>query len=454
MGAPEIIVTPLEDESSPFLAAFNIKCTTYNDPAKGAVDECYYGANYKKDFILEANREGSSYFALAQSQPFTEAEIKLINSAEGYTIKIPSIDGETTRLAVAGFNVENTPNDFNFRDITECPAVADCTTPYRDYKPYVKSDLFETLTGDWTATATLSDKTVHKSRIKLSNGITEGIHYPSELPDSVYNIYKEVADYEKAEVDGMFEEFKTQADIYNKNRIEYQNSILMEGWIDKDKYGRLDYYTPWDLFISREYSGVDVKSMFSDFGPKIYLEVSEGDKLSISGDMYYMPPVSYTSIPYYLAGYCPDRTSAEGNVVFYNIYETETYTPLTFPVELSADGNTLTIKAWKDSEGITWYPNLVGSDITGYVIDAMVVSDIVLTRGWDEKTSRSVSAPATKAGSNYNMPAGELPGFGYKSLTRFEKPVKKTHIKTTVATESSVMERLDKFGETLKSMNE
>ena len=252
----------------------------------------------------------------------------------------------------------------------------------------------------------------------------------------------------------MFEEFKTQADIYNKNRIEYQNSILMEGWIDKDKYGRLNYYTPWDLFISREYSGVDVKSMFSDFGPKVYLEVSEGDKLSISGDMYYMPPVSYTSIPYYLAGYCPDRTSAEGNVVFYNIYETETYTPLTFPVELSADGNTLTIKAWKDSEGITWYPNLVGSDVTGYVIDAMVVSDIVLTRGWNEKSSTSVSAPATKAGSNYNMPAGELPGFGYKSLTRFDKPVKKTHIKTTVATESSVMERLDKFGETLKSMNE
>jgi hypothetical protein len=84
MGAPEIIVTPLEDESSPFLAAFNIKCTTYNDPTRGAVDECYYGANYKKDFILEANREGSSYFSLAQSQPFTDAEIKMI-----YTVNVP-----------------------------------------------------------------------------------------------------------------------------------------------------------------------------------------------------------------------------------------------------------------------------------------------------------------------------------------------------------------------------
>lgn len=453
MGAPEIIVTPLEDESSPFLAAFNIKCTTYNDPTRGEVDECYYGANYKKDFIMEANRENSSYFMLAQSQPFTKDEIALINSAEGYTIKIPSIDGETTRLAVAGFNKENTPNDFNFRDITECPAVADCTTPYRDYKPYIKSDLFESLQGVWTATATLDDKTIHKSKINISRGIEEGVHFPASLPDSLYTIYKEEGNYEKAEVDGMFEEFKTQADIYNKNRLEYQNSLLMEGWIDKDKYNRLDYQTPWDLFISRDYSGVDVKSMFSDFGPKIYIEVSEGDKLSISGDMYYMPPISYTSIPYYLAGYCPKRTAAEGNVVFYDIYQTtaDTYTPITFPVELSEDGNTLTIKAWTDKENITWYPNLIGSDVTGYVKDAMIVSDIVLTRGWDDNTATSQAVPATRSHMTYNEPAGELPSFGYKSLTRFEKPVKKTTISTKITTEADVMERLDKFGETLKS---
>ena len=116
MGAPEIIVTPLEDESSPFLAAFNIKCTTYNDPTRGEVDECYYGANYKKDFIMEVNR-GSSYLNLAQSQQFSKDEVEKINTPEGYTITIPSIDGETTRLAVAAFNEENTPNNFNFKDI-------------------------------------------------------------------------------------------------------------------------------------------------------------------------------------------------------------------------------------------------------------------------------------------------------------------------------------------------
>ena len=456
MGAPEIVVTPLEDESSPFLAAFNIKCTTWNDPTRGEVKKCYYGANYKKDFILEANKENSSYALLAKSQAFDSEEIKKINSDEGYTIKIPTIDGETTRLAVIGYNIENTPNDLNYRDITECPAVADCTTPFRDYKPYVKSDLFEILKGEWTATAKLSDNTTHESKIRISGGITEGLHYPSELPDSVYTIYQDEADYEASEVDGMFDEFKNQAEIYNKNRLEYQNSLLIEGWIDKDKYNRLDYYNPWDLFISREYSGVDVKSMFSDFGPKNYLEISEGDVLSITGDMYYMPPVSYTTVPYYLTGYCPERTATEGNLLFYNTYTSEEYIPIKFPVELSADKNTLTIKAIKhekDGKEYTWYPNLVGYDTRtlSYVTDVMVVSDIVLTRG--ENGASTAAVTTTKSSKSYSKPAGEAPEFGYKSLTRFDKPIQKTKIKTKVATEASVMERLDKLGEIFKSKN-
>ncbi len=458
MEAPEIVVTALEDESSPFLAAFNIKCTTYNDPTRGPVKKCYYGANYKKDFILAANKSGSSYSYLAESQPFDAEEIALINSAEGYTIKIPSIDGETTRLAVIGYNIENTPNNFNYRDITECPAVADCTTPYRDYKPYVASSLFEELKGDWTASAKLSDNSTYVSKISISGGIAENLHYPAELPDSVYAIYKEESDFERNEVDGMFDEFKYQAELYNKNRLEYQNSLLMEGWLDKDTYNRLDYFTPWDLFISREYSGVDVKSMFSDFGPKNYLEISEGDVLSMTGDMYYMPPVSYTTIPYYLAGYCPNRSAADGNLLFYEKYTNDEYVPLTFPVELSADKNTLTIKAIKhkmDGKEYTWYPNLVGYDTTtyGYVTDVMVVSEIVLTRGWNENAVKFEAPVGKSQAKSFSKPSGEAPSFSYKSLTRFDKPVQKTTVKGKVATEASVMERLDKFGEMLKNQN-
>ena len=42
---------------------------------------------------------------------FTAEEIAKINSDEGLELAIASIDGETTRVAVLGYNDEYTPND-------------------------------------------------------------------------------------------------------------------------------------------------------------------------------------------------------------------------------------------------------------------------------------------------------------------------------------------------------
>ena len=452
--APVIEVTALEEESSAFYAAFNIKCTTADDPTRGPVTKCYYGANYKKDFILAANG-GSSYFSLAQSQPFSAEEVAKINSPEGYTIKIPTIDGETTRIAVAGFNDENTPNDFNYKDITECPAVADITTPYRDAKPYIKSDLFKTLKGDWTATAKLSDGTTHSSKMTISSGITEGEHYPAALPDSVYTIYSEEVGMSREQVNGCFDRFKTAAEEYNTYRLEYQNCLLMEGWIDKDEYDRLHYYNPFDLFVSRTYSGVDEKSMFSDFGPKLYLEVSEGDKLSITSNASFMPPTAYTSVPYYLALYTPERTVEEGNFAYYDYDKIENAaTPgeeaysITFPVELSADGNTLTIKPHVDKDGVKWYPNMIAYDATSYsyVAGPMVVSEVTITRGWTE-TKSSVSS---KTAARTRLSANDAPSFSHKSLTRFKAPEEKTIVNATLTTSKLVEERFGYINKALE----
>ena len=443
-GGPEIIVTPLPDQSSPNLAAFNIKCTTYTTPKVGGkATRVYYGANYKKDFIMEVNGS-SDYLTLAQSQKFTNDEIEKINSPEGLTISIPSIDGETTRIAVAAFNEENTPNNFNYRDIKECPAVADLTTPWKESKKRVLSDLYEVLAGDWTASAKLLDGSTHTSKINLSRGFVEGVDYPKVLPDSVYTIYSEEANYEKSETDSYFDEFKYRANEYNENRIMYQNNILMTGWIDKDKYGRIKYSSPWDLFISRSYSGVDVKSMFSDFGPKMYIEVSEGDKLSITSDVNYMPPVSYVSIPYYMAGYNVQRTSAEGNIVLYY----ENYAPLTFPVELSEDRKTLTIKPIIDVNNETWFPNIVGIDPKmGYQLDYPIVSEITLTKGVSETSVQA--APASK----YYVPAkvGSVQKLDktYKQMTRFDKPKQATKVNGSIMTKEKALKNMEKMAERL-----
>ena len=447
-GGPEIVVTPLPEKSSPNLAVFNVKCTSYTTPKKGGkATRVYYGANYKKDFIMEVNRN-NSYLNLAQSQKFTEDEIAKINSPEGYTISIPSIDGETTRIAVAGFNEENTPNDFNFRDILECPAVADCTTPWKDSKKRVNSELYEILQGDWTASAKLLDGSTYKSKVNLSRGFIEGKDYPSVLPDSVYTIYSEAANYDKNTTNDYFAEFKYRMQEYNDNRILYQNNILMTGFIDKDKYGRLAFQSPWDLFISRNYSGVDVSSMFSDYGPKFYIEVSEGDKLSITSDTNFMPPVSYVTIPYYMAGYNVQRTAAQGNIVMYH----EDYAPITFPVEYNAEKQTITIKPIVDKNNETWFPNVVGIDpMMGYQLDYPIVSEITLTKGWNEAAAQSVPA------SKYHVPAKvnstQTLMATYKPMTRFDQPQQAKKVAGSVMTAEKALKNMEKTVERLYKQN-
>jgi hypothetical protein len=169
--------------------------------------------------------------------------------------------------------------------------------------------------------------------------------------------------------------------------------------------------------------------------------------------MLYMPPVTYSSIPYYLAAYNPKRTASEGNVMFYETYTKDEYVPLTFPVELSEDGNTLTIKAIKDTQNNEWYPTLIGMDntsSTGYAMYSVyTVSEITLTRGWDGNETKTVATKA--AASNYSKPAGEVPAFEYKSLTRFEKPVKKVVKKGRITTIEMVEERLARLNEAIKN---
>ena len=81
--APEVIVTAVKDETTAYKAAFNIKCTTYED---NPLTEAYYGANYIRDWRLAVNG-GSTYFGLVNgNNAFSSAELEKINSAEGLTI--------------------------------------------------------------------------------------------------------------------------------------------------------------------------------------------------------------------------------------------------------------------------------------------------------------------------------------------------------------------------------
>lgn len=462
---PEIVVKALDDyevmeqygEIDPFTAYFNIKCTTGNTDNR--VDRCYYGANYYKDWVLGVNG-GSSYETLGQSASFTEDEIDQINSPEGLTISIPSIDGETTRLVVVGYNDENVSNGVDeWEDILLCPAVADYKTPYFEAEELVASDLLRkgTLDGDWTLTANVIADTLHtvvsqKSKVSIRSRLKEGVDYPSVLPDSVRTIYKEETKWTDTQINGYFSEFKSLAAEFNEKRLAGQNKILLQGWLDNDTMGRLALMTPWDLFISRKISMVDVASMFSEFGPKMYFEVDKTndgrDTLTITADRYFASPVLNWSVPFYMAGYADQETN---NTVFEYTKNGYYSAPLKFPVELSEDLNTIKIKPF-ESNGLTWYPNVIGIDsqTRQYILQYPIISEVVLTRGWDaDAEAAPAAAPLTRSGARMSYhgvaPVKELNAPVHKGRTILRKQEGRRQIDGNVITMDKLRENLENY---------
>ena len=457
--APEILVTALQDESTPYVAKFNVKCTT---AAEGnPVTECYYAANYKRDWLLEINA-GATYFSIVAGNKivpgciFTTEMLEAVNSPEGCEIAIPSIDGEVTRLAVLGYNDEYTPNDLTSYKATEiddgeCPGIADCTTPWLEMKQYVDYD-YDKLIGDWTATATLKRESdgksfIHSSKITITDNLND---YPSELPDSVYNIYKEASKYEKEKVDGLWNEFKQMSKDVAKNRLEYQNRLLVLGWLDADSYNRLDTYTPYDLFIDRTYKSVDVSSMFNDFGPKWYLEAVEDGNGNVSlvapFDSNFLPPSANWSVPFYFAGMELEKK--------YTVMYGDGFTAA-FPVEVSEDWNTITIKPleYVDGEGnrTEFYPQMLGIDykMSQTILENVVVSDVVLTKGWSEAEAASagVQKSARRGSSAVLRPEGDFPKTVYMPMTELQAAPELKKIEGTLMTKEQFKERADKFVE-------
>jgi hypothetical protein len=435
--APEVVVTAVKDVTTAYKAAFNIKCTTYED---NPLTEAYYGANYIRDWRLAVNG-GSTYFGLVNgNNAFSSAELEKINSAEGLTIYIPSIDGETTRVVVVGYNDEYTPNNVaGYEFIEDCPAAADCTTPYADAKPYVDVDLYADLAGVWTATATLTNsegtKTYdHSSKITIAADLYD---YPASLTKEVYDLY-EKSDFDKEEVDAMWYEFKQLAETITEERLVNQNRLVGIGWLDDDTFDRLDSRTPYDLFVDTKYTSVDVSSLYNDYGPKWYIETSvdkDGNvSYSVPFDWNFLPPSANWSIPFYLGAMQKDT--------WYTVLAGDGWNA-SFPVTVSADRNTIIINPLVLEDGTKMYPNMIGIDPTmGTQLQNPVISEIVLTRGWsgsdNEQSSVRGEASSVKA-------QGEFPKGTYKKMTKLVAPEQLEKMEVEVVGVEQFHENAKKF---------
>ena len=117
------------------------------------------------------------------------------------------------------------------------------------------------------------------------------------------------------------------ADYYRSH-----NRLVVQGWpfnVEADgTHKPMPYYSPADLKETSAYWRDFPALALRDFGPKIFLEIAEGDVITV--------PSSRSEYLY--------NWAADGTFYFYGAdLQNEFTAPASFPVTLSADGNTLTI---------------------------------------------------------------------------------------------------------------
>lgn len=442
MPAPVVEITPIES-TSPFEVAFNVKCTS-QDAAAGV-----YAANYAREWASEGFDEDPSMALEYYGNELSEDDIAMINSAEGMEFKFDSYEDMTTKLGVMLESIEG----------LNCEAVvASNKSMAEPAKEAVDSEYFTSLDGEWTATATNrvvkqtyiwgegryqydTTYTVKKSKVTIGD-----VDYPAELGEDVYNTWFENTPYETKEaVDEQYALFKEAVDIFNK-KTAAQNRILLNGFdFQVSEYSTYSQYaSPFELWSSDSYNGYDNASPVWDFGPKWYLEVAADGSVTAPFNVNYFAPMSNWKYynPYYFAG-ASDKAYAPYKVDGSTEYPNENGQ---FPVEISEDGNTITVKPYVADDD-TFYPNMGyiswGSFSTGTY--GQIVTDIVLTRGWTEEPAEG-EGEQTEAVDNRvkYVPTNYTSLYNVKPA---QKPMPRTVIKALPTFEQVEMKvvRVDEF---------
>ena len=407
---PVVEVTPVKT-NDPYNVTFNIKNPDY---ATNPISEAMFACNYAREFDM-ALTEG--YTSLLKSlnfegspNVFSKYVIDQINTAAGFDFTVPSRDAATTRLAVLAYNWEGSGNN---PDEPGSPAVAENTTPNANYPTRVESELFDKLQGEWIASAPMKNYVVEKDADGNSTGnytysdagtfqssvsIMGGLSCPSTMPEEVWAIYK-AAGISRDKAEELYDELVELTKWYN-NRTRGFNRLLCLGFNFADaEYLLNKVATPYDLFIMKDYSVSQVSYMFYDFGPKWNLEIDEQGKVWLPINIELEYPLEafnfgldYTLYMlavgeyYYLGG---DLVDEAGNTTL----------KARFPVEVSADYNTITIKPieYTDPTGLKEYFYPCVAQLTNgkaTPVNPRVKGDIVLKRN---TTGKAVKANAPVA---------------------------------------------------------
>ena len=389
-----------EGEVTPDLVWFNIKAPEKN------VFGAKHIANYTKE-VQKMINQGYTYEELLSwyGADLTEEDVQAINSDEGLTICISSMEDMESTLIIGAYNEEEGMSIYTG---TARSAALPALDP-------VNSSLYEDLKDEWTACIIqkhseqlwMSDETGDNwwtvdttwidttyTTLSLGKSFDNAPAVFNEDVDGYWDVFashfnkalengatEEQADeYAKAQVDAQFALYKEAAAKY-ENKYKGQNYMLGLGLEALHSYA-----TPWDLFCSSDYVAYDVEEIFYAYGPKLFFQVQEGDQLVLLGDatVTYLPPVAgWNYYDVLLMGYNPTYAN-EG------MYYTGSY-----PVEISEDKNTLVIKGI-EAEGEIFYPALGSMGYGWPEFFTKTCADIVLTRGAAATRAAKVEFTAPK----------------------------------------------------------
>ena len=426
---PEVVVTPIENPNDPYNVTFNIKNPNY---ATNRITEVYFACNYEREFNTVLKEYSYTELLKGMGNPLhqDQSAMEAINSEAGFNFIMSSRENATTRLALLVYNWEGSSNN---PDDPNSMAVAECTTPSANYPARVNSELFEKLVGEWTAVAPMvsyenetdADGNATGNYVKKPMGdytspvtISAGIEYPSELPEEVYDLY-EAGGVSREKTDEYWAEFKKLAQQYN-SRTRGFNRLLCMGYNFADPAYMLSVVaSPYDLFTAEDYSTPQISYMFYDFGPKWNLEIdAEGNVwLPINIEREYPLETFSFGLDYTFYMLAVGDSSYLGAPAY--DYQGNLLCDSRFPVEVSDDYNTITIKPivynYKDSNGQpateTYYPCVAQLQYgMATPLNPRVGGEVVLTRATASTSAAKANASVGKGAAKQSIaPRGEAP---------------------------------------------
>lgn len=449
---PELVVTAYESYS-PYKVKFNIKNANPSIPVKKVV----YAANETREFASYMAVYGYTYEDIVLSNDgyanLSAAEVKQVNSDFGYDMEFDVAPNTFFTLAAMGWNSEGRPSSIG----EGSKAVAEATSTDIPAADPLDMTKLNALKGDWTATATVKTydyNTGKTSSAQKSWKVSIGdLNTNNTLSEADYAVFEE-AGVNKAAADAYLAQFNELAINYNASVLG-QNRVLCQGW---DLSGTRETTTasPWDLFLMPDYNASLVDYLFNDFGPKWFLQTDADGNIFVPVNYNVVPTVMcwYNGLDHYLCS----GNFEKGYANYINPQDPMGVQSVGIPVEISEDGNTVTLKSVTikpENEEIQLYPTMV-FDNQGQLAfyNPYVMSEVVLTKGWNggatpapakASSSKNLYGKKVVNGGDFKSPAKVYSRTVFAPATKKVSEKNATVVTKKVATKEEIKKNLDKL---------